>query len=330
MTEVDTAGLRATFLAGYGFDLDDFQRRALDAVDAGASVLVAAPTSSGKTVVAEYAVQRALYEGTKAFYTTPIKALSNQKYADLVRRHGAHRVGLLTGDNAINGEAPIVVMTTEVLRNMIYAASDTLRDLRYIVLDEVHYLQDAYRGPVWEEVIIHAPHSARLICLSATVSNAEELADWMTTVRGPTSTIIEERRPVELQNLYLVGDRSSDRLHLFPTLLNGRPNPEATRFDAEALRGARPMRGRGRRRLYTPRRVEVVELLEEGGMLPAIYFIFSRAACSGSSSRARGARRSRSLEGSRVASRVGWTQSADSVRTGRAVRPARGPSRRAC
>ena len=280
MTEVDTVGLRAAFVAGYGFDLDDFQLRGLDAIDAGASVLVAAPTSSGKTVVAEYALQKALHEGTKAFYTTPIKALSNQKYADLVRRHGAGRVGLLTGDNAINGEAPIVVMTTEVLRNMIYAASDTLRDLRYIILDEVHYLQDTYRGPVWEEVIIHAPHSARLVCLSATVSNAEELADWMTTVRGPTSTIIEERRPVELQNLYLVGDRSADRLHLLPTLIDNRPNPEATRLDAEALRGARPMRGRGRRRLYTPRRVEVVELLEESAMLPSIYFIFSRAACS--------------------------------------------------
>ncbi len=280
MTTVDSGALRAAFLAGYGFGLDDFQLRALDAVDAGASVLVAAPTSSGKTLVAEYAIARALAEGTKAFYTAPIKALSNQKYADLVRRHGPAKVGLLTGDNAINGDAPVVVMTTEVLRNMIYAGSDALRGLRYVILDEVHYLQDAYRGPVWEEVIIHTPQSARLVCLSATVSNAEELSDWMSTVRGTTATIIEERRPVELQNLYLIGDRTSDRLHLLPTLVDGRPNPEASRLDAEAARSGWPGRGRSRRRLYTPRRIEVVELLEDQGMLPAIYFIFSRAACS--------------------------------------------------
>ncbi len=280
MTAVDAEALRASFVAGYGFGLDDFQLRALDAVDAGASVLVAAPTSSGKTVVAEYAIARALAEGTKAFYTAPIKALSNQKYADLVRRHGSATVGLLTGDNAINGDASVVVMTTEVLRNMIYAGSDALRELRYVILDEVHYLQDAYRGPVWEEVIIHTPQSARLVCLSATVSNADELADWMSTVRGATATVIEERRPVELQNLYLIGDRTSDRLHLLPTLVDGRPNPEASRLDAEAVRTRWPGKARGRRRLYTPRRIEVVELLEEQGMLPAIYFIFSRAACS--------------------------------------------------
>ncbi len=280
MTSLDAKALRAAFVAGYGFGLDDFQLRALDAVDAGESVLVAAPTSSGKTVVAEYAAARAVAEGTKAFYTAPIKALSNQKYTDLVRRHGKANVGLLTGDNAINGDAPIVVMTTEVLRNMIYAGSGALRDLRYVILDEVHYLQDAYRGPVWEEVIIHTPQSARLVCLSATVSNAEELADWMSTVRGATATVIEERRPVELQNLYLIGDRTSDRLHLLPTLVDGRPNPEASRLDSEALRTRWAGRGPGRRRLYTPRRIEVVELLEDQGMLPAIYFIFSRAACS--------------------------------------------------
>src|SRR4051812_14238599 len=203
-------------LPGYPFALDPFQVRAIAALDAGESVLVAAPTGSGKTVVAEHAVAKALEEGGKAFYTTPIKALSNQKYGDLVRRHGAERVGLLTGDNAINGDAPVVVMTTEVLRNMIYESSPALEGLRYVILDEVHYLQDWYRGPVWEEVIIHAPASASLVCLSATVSNAEELADWISTVRGPTATVIEERRPVDLFNLYLVGDRTSERLHLLP------------------------------------------------------------------------------------------------------------------
>src|SRR5204863_1527766 len=171
-----------------------------------------------------------------------IKALSNQKFGDLVKRHGPDRVGLLTGDNAVNGNAPIVVMTTEVLRNMIYAASPALDGLQFVVLDEVHYLQDTYRGPVWEEVILHLPASVRLVCLSATVSNAEELADWITTVRGPTAAVIEDRRPVELTNLYCVGDRSSPELHLLPTLVDNRPNAEASRLDADSLRG-RGLRG---------------------------------------------------------------------------------------
>src|SRR5215207_5187684 len=177
------ASVEAATPEPYDFELDDFQRRAVAALDAGSSVLVAAPTGSGMTVVAEHAVADALATGGKAFYTTPIKALSNQKYGDLVRRHGASRVGLLTGDNAVNGDAPVVVMTTEVLRNMIYAGSSSLAELRYVVLDEVHYLQNPYRGPVWEEVIIHLPHTVSLVALSATVSNAEEVADWMGTVR---------------------------------------------------------------------------------------------------------------------------------------------------
>ena len=268
---------RDQFAKAYPFGLDSFQVRALDALDEGHSVLVAAPTGSGKTVVAEYAVAKALGEGGKAFYTTPLKALSNQKYGDLCRRHGPARVGLLTGDNSINGDAPIVVMTTEVLRNMIYAASPALEGLRYVVLDEVHYLQDAYRGPVWEEVIIHAPAHVDLVCLSATVSNAEDFADWIQTVRGSTSAIIEEQRPVELHHLYMVGDRSSDDLHLLPTFVDNRPNPAAARLDAST---ASPrFRGGRRGRLHTPRRGEVIERLRDEAMLPAIYFIFSRAAC---------------------------------------------------
>ncbi|HEX6419551.1 MAG TPA: DEAD/DEAH box helicase [Acidimicrobiales bacterium] len=265
----------------YPFALDDFQRRAIAALDAGESVMVAAPTGSGKTVIAEHAVAKALEQRAKAFYTTPIKALSNQKYADLARRHGAANVGLLTGDNSINGDAPVVVMTTEVLRNMIYAGSGALRGLRFVVLDEVHYLQDAYRGPVWEEVIIHLPETVALVCLSATVSNAEEVADWLTAVRGPTRLVLEERRPVELRNLYLVGDRQTERPHLLPTLVDGLPNPEAARLDNEFAAGAGPRRGnrRPRRRFFTPRRPEVVELLAERDMLPALYFIFSRLAC---------------------------------------------------
>ncbi|HEX9547422.1 MAG TPA: DEAD/DEAH box helicase, partial [Acidimicrobiales bacterium] len=269
---------RSQFAAGLGFELDPFQIRALDAIDAGCNVVVAAPTGSGKTVVAEYAIDRARREGRKAFYTTPLKALSNQKYGDLVRRHGVDDVGLLTGDNSINSDAPIIVMTTEVLRNMIYAGSAALDGLRYVILDEVHYLQNAYRGPVWEEVIIHTPPTVDLICLSATVSNAEELADWIRTVRGATAAIIEDRRPVELHNLFLTGDRSSEQLLLFPTFVDGRPNAEASALDSKTLRHP-GQRGRPRGRLFTPRRAEVIELLAEHDMLPAIYFIFSRAAC---------------------------------------------------
>ena len=269
---------RRRFTASRGFPLDPFQHQALDAIDAGHSVLVAAPTGSGKTVVGEYAIEIALDEGGRTFYTTPIKALSNQKYNDLVARHGRENVGLLTGDNAINGGAPVVVMTTEVLRNMIYAGSGALDELHWVVLDEVHYLQDEYRGPVWEEVIIHAPAEVRLVCLSATVSNAAELAEWITTVRGPTDVVIETDRPVELVNHYLVGDRQSDRLHLLDTLPGGRANPEGHRFDVETGRGPRGS-GPRRRRWYTPRRVEIVELLAERNLLPAITFIFSRAAC---------------------------------------------------
>jgi ATP-dependent RNA helicase HelY len=263
------------------FELDPFQRRAVAAIDGGDSVLVAAPTGAGKTVVAEHAVAAALAGGGKAFYTTPIKALSNQKFADLARRHGAERVGLLTGDNSINGDAPVVVMTTEVLRNMIYARSSALEGLQFVVLDEVHYLQDTYRGPVWEEVIIHLAPEVRLVCLSATVSNADEVAEWLTTVRGPTALVLEEDRPVELRHLYMAGDRQSEQPHLLPILVDGRPNPEASRLDNDLARGRGPRRGqrRPRKRFFTPRRVDVIAQLDDRDMLPALYFIFSRAAC---------------------------------------------------
>ena len=273
---------RARLIAHYDFPLDDFQLRALDALDGGESVLVAAPTGSGKTVVAEYAIDAAVADGKRAFYTAPIKALSNQKYHDLAMRLGPHRVGLLTGDNSINGDADVVVMTTEVLRNMIYGRNAGLRDLAVVVLDEVHFLQDTYRGPVWEEVIIHLPADVRLVCLSATVSNAAELAEWISTVRGPTSAIVEDRRPVRLDNMFMVGDKTHERLHLLHTLVNGRPNHDAARLDDEAARSNRgkAQKGRqGRRRLFTPSRGEVLDVLERNAMLPAIYFIFSRNQC---------------------------------------------------
>ncbi|MCU1352812.1 MAG: superfamily helicase [Acidimicrobiales bacterium] len=263
------------------FTLDRFQQEGIDAIDAGRSVLVSAPTGSGKTVVAEHAVEAALRSGRRAFYTTPIKALSNQKYNDLVRRHGSDNVGLLTGDNAVNGEAPIVVMTTEVLRNMIYARSSALDTLDWVVLDEVHYLQDAYRGPVWEEVLVHAPRHVRFVCLSATVSNADELAGWIDTIRGPVATVVEHRRPVELVNHFLVHDKLERQQVMLPTLVDGRANAEGHRFDAADLTQPKHLRSRGRprRRWATPRRGEVVDQLREDQLLPAIYFIFSRAGC---------------------------------------------------
>ncbi len=274
---------RRRFVGRHPFTLDDFQIRAMDCLDRGDAVLVAAPTGSGKTVVAEYGIDLALAEGRRAFYTAPIKALSNQKYVELVDIHGIGNVGLLTGDNSINADAAVVVMTTEVLRNMIYARSGALDALGVVVLDEVHFIQDTYRGPVWEEVIIHLPPDVLLVCLSATVSNAAELADWITTVRGPTVAIVEHTRPVRLEQLYMVGDTTNDRLHLLPTLVDGRPNPDAQRIEGDAASARRYGRGGARqgarRKLYTPSRPEVVERLAETDMLPAIYFIFSRQQC---------------------------------------------------
>jgi len=230
-------------------------------------------------VVGEHAVALALATGRKAFYTAPIKALSNQKFNDLRAVLGDDRVGLLTGDHSINGDAAVVVMTTEVLRNMVYAGSAALRDLGFVVLDEVHFLQDTYRGPVWEEVLIHTPPEVTFVCLSATVSNAVELGDWIAELRGPTDTVVEHERPIRLDSLYFVGDRSSERDHLVPLLIDGRPNPEGHRFDADQTRerGARPHPRR--RRFFTPRRLETIERLGSERLLPAIYFIFSRAGC---------------------------------------------------
>jgi len=198
------------FAALLPFELDDFQFRACAALEGGHGVLVCAPTGAGKTVVGEFAVHLALAQGRKCFYTTPIKALSNQKYADLVERHGQGAVGLLTGDTAVNGDAQVVVMTTEVLRNMIYAGSRQLTDLGFVVMDEVHYLADRFRGAVWEEVILQLPEHVALVSLSATVSNAEEFGDWLVTVRGDTAVVVDEHRPVPLWQHMMVGSRLYD------------------------------------------------------------------------------------------------------------------------
>jgi len=270
------------FERGYPFGLDAFQRTACMALEAGRGVLVAAPTGAGKTVVGEFAVHLALAEGRKCFYTTPIKALSNQKYGDLVRRHGPERVGLLTGDTAVNGDASVVVMTTEVLRNMLYGGSSALAGLGHVVMDEVHYLADRARGAVWEEVIIHLPGDVVLTSLSATVSNAEEFADWLVTVRGDTEVVVEEHRPVPLYQHVLMGNRLYDLFVGDEHGLGGdagEVNPELMRRSREEERS--PVRGRAGRpvRPPVPRRSDVLERLDREGLLPAITFIFSRAGC---------------------------------------------------
>ncbi len=266
------------FVRRIGFELDEFQNKAIAALERGESVLVAAPTGSGKTVVARFAIERALSHSRRVFYTTPLKALSNQKYLEFCEIYGSDKVGLLTGDNVIRPDANVVVMTTEVLRNMIYSSSRDLLELEYVVLDEVHYLQNPYRGAVWEEVIIHLPPEVDLVCLSATVSNAEEFAEWIGTVRGSTAAIIEEKRPVELHHFYLVGERRSDSILMIPTEMDGRINPAGSHFDGPGISGY-SSRSKRRVRYFAPRRVEVVEEFQEWGLLPAIYFIFSRNGC---------------------------------------------------
>jgi ATP-dependent RNA helicase HelY len=270
------------FTADLPFEPDPFQVDACKSLEKGSGVLVCAPTGAGKTVVGEFAVFLALRQGRKCFYTTPIKALSNQKYNDLVQTHGVDKVGLLTGDNAINGDAPVVVMTTEVLRNMLYAGSPVLTGLSYVVMDEVHYLADRFRGAVWEEVIIHLPESVTLVSLSATVSNAEEFADWLVTVRGETKVVVTEHRPVPLWQHMLVGKRMFDLFHDQEAAEHHEVHPELLRYTREQIRRldwVDDRRGYRSRRKATPLRYEIVERLDREGLLPAILFIFSRAGC---------------------------------------------------
>jgi ATP-dependent RNA helicase HelY len=268
------------------FPLDDFQQQACQALAEGKGVLVAAPTGAGKTIVGEFAIHLAIDKGLKVFYTTPIKALSNQKFAELVARYGEDRVGLLTGDTNINGDAQILVMTTEVLRNMIYANSDALMSLGYVIMDEVHYLADRFRGAVWEEVILHLPRDVKIVSLSATVSNAEEFGAWLDEVRGDTAIIVSEIRPVPLNQHVLFGD---ELIELFDPS-NVRVNPELSQRHANKLRQPVNKPSRGRRgydnswqkqqsRIPKANKPEIIEILQDGDLLPAIFFIFSRAAC---------------------------------------------------
>lgn len=293
----------ARFTAELPFALDDFQRRACTALEHGHGVLVCAPTGAGKTVVGEFAVHLALGAGGKCFYTTPLKALSNQKHTDLMGRYGRDRVGLLTGDLSVNADAPVVVMTTEVLRNMLYADSPALQGLSYVVMDEVHFLADRMRGPVWEEIILHLPDTVRVVSLSATVSNAEEFGGWIQAVRGDTTVVVDEHRPVPLWQHVMVGKRLFDLFDYRSVESGGNKEP---RVDPELLRhiahrreagrisdwqprrsSRRPVGGSrggqglpGRPRVYRPTpRPDAIATLDREGLLPAITFVFSRAGC---------------------------------------------------
>ena len=265
------------FVQSFDFEFDPFQIAACHAVEEGSGVLVAAPTGAGKTVVGEFAAHLALKLGKKCFYTTPIKALSNQKYSEFVAMFGEDRVGLLTGDTSINGEADVLVMTTEVLRNMLYAGSNTLTNLGYVVMDEVHYLADKFRGAVWEEVLIHLMESVQVISLSATVSNAEEFGEWLGEVRGNTQVIVSEIRPIPLYQHVLIGNRLLD---LFDK--PGQINPEILKREREAVRKAaisRHRRGRFNEAQDRLSRADIIEKLANQNLLPAITFIFSRIGC---------------------------------------------------
>jgi ATP-dependent RNA helicase HelY len=272
-----THPLTTEFIGQFEFGFDEFQIQACHAVEDGKGVLVAAPTGAGKTVVGEFAAFSALSRGKKCFYTTPIKALSNQKYFEFVERFGEDRVGLLTGDTNVNSDADVLVMTTEVLRNMLYANSSTLTNLGSVVMDEVHYLADKFRGAVWEEVLIHLMESVQVISLSATVSNAEEFGEWLGEVRGSTEVIVSEIRPIPLYQHVLIGNRLID---LFSE--PGRVNPEILGLEREALR--RQKAPRGRRDRYEDSdsrlsRADIIDKLQRENLLPAITFIFSRVGC---------------------------------------------------
>ncbi|MDI6873877.1 DEAD/DEAH box helicase [Candidatus Solincola sp.] len=263
--------LIAEFTARYSFPLDDFQLQAIESLARDRSVLVVAPTGSGKTVVAEFAVWLAERMGGRTFYTTPLKALSNQKFRDFGAAYGPEKVGLLTGDNSINSQAPVVIMTTEVLRNMIYERSPDLIDLRYVVLDECHYLMDPFRGPVWEEIIIHLPTDIKIVALSATVSNYREFGEWLNDLRGDVDVVYHDRRPVPLRHYYLIGG-------IMVNLLSDRAPGVVEEYERSMKQKGRGGK-RPRTRHLIPRRADVVERLRKSGMLPAIYFIFSRAGC---------------------------------------------------
>ncbi len=283
-----TGDYRSRFIDGLGFGPDNFQLDAIEAIDQNVNVLVSAPTGAGKTLIANYAIGRVLERGERAFYTTPLKALSNQKFNELSKLFGKDRVGLLTGDTSINRNAEIVVMTTEVLRNMLLTESTQIMTLGLVVLDEVHYLQDQFRGGVWEEVIILTPSSVRFVALSATIGNAGFVGETFESVRGPTTVIIEKTRPIELHNHFAIVRRGQPYAEISDLIHEGRLSDEARKVDnmMKNTRRFRPgPKWKGPKSsappppFRAPRRSELLQTLEKEGLLPVIVFIFSRAAC---------------------------------------------------
>jgi len=256
----------------FPFELDNFQVRAIAALEENKSVVVSVPTGSGKTLVGEYAIHRALARGKRVFYTTPLKALSNQKLRDFQKTFGPQQVGLLTGDVSINRKGSVLVMTTEIFRNMLYGTSigevgTSLENVEAVVLDECHYMNDPHRGTVWEESIIYCPQSIQLVALSATISNAGQLTDWINEIHGPTELVKSDFRPVPLEFYF------STPKGLFP-LLNQQKNNINSRL--------KPKKKGGKKRVSKadcPSIPTVVEQLAQRDLLPAIYFIFSRRGC---------------------------------------------------
>src|SRR5574344_2457010 len=260
----------------FPFELDEFQKQACEYITEGKSVVVCAPTGAGKTVIAEHAIHLALENGSRVFYTTPLKALSNQKYYDFSEKYGNDKVGLLTGDTSINRSAQVVVMTTEVFRNMLYgtnlgSVADNLKNVKYVILDEVHYMNDEDRGTVWEESIIYCPTNIQIIALSATVANSDKLTDWINTVHSKTELVNTDFRPVPLRFLYFDSSQPRDILPLLTPdgKLNKKIRPEKREFHRS---------GNKHKGQKSPVR-DVVRNLHEKGMLPAIYFTFSRKKC---------------------------------------------------
>ena len=283
-----SADYRSSFVDNLGFGLDGFQLESIEAIDQHVNVLVSAPTGSGKTLIANYAIGRVLNRGERAFYTTPLKALSNQKYKELCELFGEGRVGLLTGDTSINRNGDVIVMTTEVLRNMLLTESDQLLTLGLVVLDEVHYLQDPFRGGVWEEVLILTPPAVRFVALSATIGNAQFLGEWFEQVRGPTNVVIELTRPIQLHNHLAIVRRGQPNAEILDLLDGPHLSNEARRIDnmMKATRRFRPgPKWKGPKAsappppFRAPRRSELLIALERDDLLPVIVFIFSRAAC---------------------------------------------------
>jgi superfamily II RNA helicase len=279
--KIDVSGL-------FDFKLDDFQLEAINHLENDRSVVVCAPTGAGKTVIAEYAVEMALRSNKRCYYTTPLKALSNQKLHDLRLKYGEDKVGLLTGDISINREAPIVVMTTEVFRNMLYGTilgdvTKNLRNVAFVILDECHYMNDAERGTVWEESIIYAPKDIQLVALSATVANAQELTTWIDETHGPTGLVLSDFRPVPLR-FYYFGDR-----HLYPLLNPGKGVNTLLKNRFGAKRGGLH---KDRKRRNIPalgaHPADLLAVLSGRNMLPAIYFLFSRRGCEESMKKAKG------------------------------------------